>query len=203
MKQFFICLSCALLVTGAAAAQRRFKAGVRAGINTTSYTFSRLGAGGTEFSPGQAKAGYEAGFVLRYDITRHLLVQTELDFSFVNYAYRLRGATDRNISMRTERFDIPLLLGLRLGPVRLFGGARFPVSESGHSSVPRLLEVDYSRKVGITGGVGFDIRRFFFDFRISGYGRSHVWDTFTTDGVAYRVKVPRNIVYGGSIGFFF
>ena len=56
---------------------------------------------------------------------------------------------------------------------------------------------------GIMGGVGFNIRKFFFDFRLSGYARSHVWNTFVSDGVSQRVRVPRNLVYGGSVGFFF
>ena len=41
------------------------------------------------------------------------------------------------------------------------------------------------------------------DFRLSGYARSHVWNTFVSDGVSQRVRVPRNLVYGGSVGFFF
>jgi len=53
---------------------------------------------------------------------------------------------------------------------------------------------------GIMGGVGFNIRKFFFDFRLSGYARSHVWNTFVSDGVSQRVRVPRNLVYGGWSG---
>ena len=48
-----------------------------------------------------------------------------------------------------------------------------------------------------------NIRKFFIDFRISGYPRSRVWHDFTSEGIAQRVKVPHDIVYGGSLGFFF
>ena len=53
------------------------------------------------------------------------------------------------------------------------------------------------------GGLGFNVRKFFIDFRISGYPRSRVWHDFTSEGIAQRVKVPHDIVYGGSLGFFF
>ena len=45
MKHLFPLLLCALLLTGAASAQRRFQVGVRGGVTTTSYTFSRVEIG--------------------------------------------------------------------------------------------------------------------------------------------------------------
>ena len=87
--------------------------------------------------------------------------------------------------------------------LRLFGGAQFRVADSERDSAPKLLKVNFNDDVGIMGGVGFNIRKFFFDFRLSGYARSHVWNTFVSDGVSQRVRIPRNLVYGGSVGFFF
>lgn len=59
MKHLFPLLLCALLLTGAASAQRRFQVGVRGGVTTTSYTFSRVEIGENRFRPGPAKAGYQ------------------------------------------------------------------------------------------------------------------------------------------------
>ena len=148
-------------------------------------------------------AGYQAGFVLRFNLTRRLHLQSELNFAFVNYSIRAEGSRARSVSLRSERFEIPLLLGLQFGPLRLFGGAQFRVADSERDSAPKLLKVNFNDDVGIMGGVGFNIRKFFFDFRLSGYARSHVWNTFVSDGVSQRVRVPRNLVYGGSVGFFF
>lgn len=204
MKHLVLILLSALLFSGAASAQRRFQVGVRGGVSTTSYTFSRVEIGENRFRPGPAKVGYEVGFVLRLNLTKHLHLQSELDYAFVNYAVRAQGATARNVALRTERFEIPVQLGLQFGPVRLFGGAQFRVADSERSSAPKLLKVNFNNDdIGVMGGVGFNIRKFFFDFRVSGYARSRVWNTFTSDGVSQRVKVPRNIVYGGSVGFFF
>ena len=110
----------------------------------------------------------------------------------------------QRIALRTERFEIPVQLGFQFGVLRLFGGALFRVTESERSSVPQLLKVRFNNgDVGVMGGLGFNIRKFFIDFRISGYPRSRVWHDFTSEGIARRVKVPHDIVYGGSLGFFF
>ena len=77
------------------------------------------------------------------------------------------------------------------------------MADSERDSAPKLLKVNFNDDVGIMGGVGFNIRKFFFDFRLSGYARSLVWNTFVSDGVSQRVRIPRNLVYGGSVGFFF
>ena len=76
MKHLFPLLLCALLLTGAASAQRRFQVGVRGGVTTTSYTFSRVEIGENRFRPGPAKADYQAGFVLRFNLTRRLHLQS-------------------------------------------------------------------------------------------------------------------------------
>ena len=128
---------------------------------------------------------------------------TTTSYTFVNYSIRAEGSRTRSVSLRSERFEIPLQLGLQFGPLRLFGGAQFRVADSERDSALKLLKVNFNDDVGIMGGVGFNIRKFFFDFRLSGYARSHVWNTFVSDGVSQRVRVPRNLVYGGSVGFFF
>lgn len=96
MKHLFPLLLCALLLTGTASAQRRFQVGVRGGVTTTSYTFSRVEIGENRFRPGPAKAGYQAGFVLRFNLTRRLHLQSELNFAFVNYSIRAEGSRARS-----------------------------------------------------------------------------------------------------------
>ncbi|MFQ7503318.1 MAG: PorT family protein [Alistipes finegoldii] len=152
--------------------------------------------GENRFRPGPAKAGYQAGFVLRFNLTRRLHLQSELNFAFVNYSIRAEGsapAAVRNPAAAGSPVRAPAALRRRPVPRgRLRAGQR-----------PKLLKVNFNDDVGIMGGVGFNIRKFFFDFRLSGYARSHVWNTFVSDGVSQRVRIPRNLVYGGSVGFFF
>lgn len=116
MKHLFPLLLCALLLTGAASAQRRFQVGVRGGVTTTSHTFFPCGNRRKPIPARPAKADYQAGFVLRFNLTRRLHLQSELNFAFVNYSIRAEGSRTRSVSLRSERFEIPLQLGLQFGP---------------------------------------------------------------------------------------
>ena len=176
MKHLVFTLLAALVFSGAASAQR-LMVGVRGGVNFADYSFVPTRIGDTRFTPGAVRAGYDV---------------------------LAENSGSRRIALRTERFEIPVQLGFQFGVLRLFGGALFRVTESERSSVPQLLKVRFNNgDVGVMGGLGFNVRKFFIDFRISGYPRSRVWHDFTSEGIARRVKVPHDIVYGGSLGFFF
>jgi len=95
MKHLFPLLLCALLLTGAASAQRRFQAPAAASPPPAT-PFSRVEIGENRFRPGPAKAGYQAGFVLRFNLTRRLHLQSELNFAFVNYSIRAEGSRARS-----------------------------------------------------------------------------------------------------------
>ena len=202
MKHLVFLLA-ALLTSGAASAQR-LMVGVRGGVSFADYSFVPTLIGDTRFSPGSARVGYNVGFVLRLNLSKHLHLQSELNYAFVNYNVQAQSDVNRRIVLRTERFEIPVQLGLQIGVLRLFGGPQFRITGSGRSSAPEVLKVRFNKSdVGVMGGLGFTVRKFFIDFRISGYPRSRVWHNFTSDGITRRVKVPHDIVYGGSLGFFF
>lgn len=203
MKHLFPLLLCALLLTGAASAQRRFQVGVRGGVTTTSYTFSRVEIGENRFRPGPAKAGYQAGLVLRFNLTRRLHLQSELNFAFVNYSIRAEGPRTRSVSLRSERFEIPLQLGLQFGPLRLFGGAQFRLSQTQRSSASNLLRIGFNDSdMALSGGAGLKICKFFLEFRVTGYPGSRT-NEFRSGSSVERVRMQHHIVYGSSIGFFF
>ena len=206
MKHLVFTLLAALLVSGAASAQR-LMVGVRGGVNLTDYSFDATRIGDTRFTPGTPRVGYDVGFVLRLNLSKRLHLQSELDYAFVNYSVRaasVGNAGSSRLTLRTERLEIPVQLGFQFGVLRLFGGALFRVTDSERSSSPQLLRVGFNNgDVGVTGGLGLNIHKFFIDLRVSGYPRSRVWHDFTSGGVTQRVKVPHDLVYGGSIGFFF
>ena len=62
MKHLVFTLLAALLVSGAASAQR-LMVGVRGGVNFTDYSFVPTRIGDIRFSPGSPRAGYDVGFV--------------------------------------------------------------------------------------------------------------------------------------------
>ena len=53
--------------------------------------------GDTCFTPGAVRAGYDVGFVLRLNLSKHLHLQSELNYAFVNYNVLAEN------SRRTER----------------------------------------------------------------------------------------------------
>lgn len=202
MKRFFLLLL-ALGISGAVSA-RVLTFGVRGGVNFTDCSFKSLTVGDTRFSPGSVRAGFDTGFVLRLNLARHLHLQSELDYTFANYEVLAGRAADNRISIRNERLEIPVLLGLRFGAFRLFGGVRFRVTDSSRSNNQQLLRVKFdSGKSDLVGGIGFDIRKFFLDFRVSGISWDKTRYGFSSGGATRRVEVSRDIVYGASLGFFF
>lgn len=203
MKHLFFTLLLALGVTGATSAHR-LMVGVRGGVKVADYSFVPTRIGNAHFSPGPLRAGYDVGLVVRLNLSRHLHLQSELNYAFINYDIRTQGVGPRSVTLRAERLEIPVQLGFQFGPLRLFGGAQFRVSDSERSSAPQVLKIGFNDSdVGVMGGIGLNIRKFFIDFRASGFPRSRVWHDFTSGGVTRRVKAPHDIVYGGSIGFFF
>ena len=143
MKHLVFTLLAALVFSGAASAQR-LMVGVRGGVNFADYSFVPTRIGDTRFTPGAVRAGYDVGFVLRLNLSKHLHLQSELNYAFVNYNVLAENSGSRRIALRTERFEIPVQLGFQFGVLRLFGGALFRVTESERSSVPQLLKVRFN-----------------------------------------------------------
>ena len=105
MKHLVFTLLAALLVSGAASAQR-LMVGVRGGVNFTDYSFVPTRIGDIRFSPGSPRAGYDVGFVLRLNLSKHLHLQSELDYAFVNYSVRAGDAGNRRLTLRLSLIHI-------------------------------------------------------------------------------------------------
>lgn len=192
-----------LAATGAAFAQR-LQVGVRGGINTTDFSMAPTTVGGTTFSRGSGKVGYEAALLLRFRLAKHLHLQSGLNYQFNPYAFRVSGQMNVRLTVDARRLEIPVELGLNFGVLRLFAGPVFRVAQWQKSSVPRLLKIGFNDSdIALTGGAGLHIRKFFIDFRITGYPWSQVHYTFRSGDSSARVKVNRNLLYGGSVGFYF
>ena len=84
MKHLVFTLLAALVFSGAASAQR-LMVGVRGGVNFADYSFVPPRIGDTRFTPGAVRAGYDVGFVLRLNLSKHLHLQSELNYAFVHY----------------------------------------------------------------------------------------------------------------------
>ncbi|MCX4300970.1 MAG: outer membrane beta-barrel protein [Alistipes sp.] len=205
MKRLLLISSFVLLFASGTASARRLQVGFRGGINTTDYRFSPVAIGETRFVTGSSRAGFETGFVLRLNLSKFVHLQSELNYDFVNYSIRAtRANLQTDVRLRSERLEVPVQLGFQLGIVRLFGGASFRLNNSLHSSHPDLLKIRFdTENMAWMGGIGLNFKHFFLDFRLQGYPGSKHNNIFESNGIRQKVHIRSNIVYGGSLGFFF
>ena len=207
MKQLVLSFATlALLLTAALpASAARLQFGARGGINTTSFRFNAVTIDGTRFTPGPARIGYEAGFVVRLNLSHHFHLQSEINYDFVNYRINaVREESAREVRLHSERLELPVQLGFQFGPVRLFGGAAFRLNSVDRSSRPKLLQIDHNgERVAWMGGIGLNVRHFFLDLRVQGYPGTKRYNNFISNGIQRRVRMNHDLIWGGSLGFFF
>lgn len=204
MKRLFITLTLLLAMVATSHAQR-LQVGVRVGVNATDFSLPKVLFDGGYVVGGNTKVGFETALMARLNITRHLHLQTEFEYSRTGYQLRYVSPTfEQRIKVHANRIEIPLMAGVTIGPIRLFGGPFFRIAHSEKSSAPLLAKLHFNDSdVGIMGGVGANIRKFFVEARISGYPKSSIRSSVEVDGYRQRVKVGRNIRYSLSTGFFF
>ena len=194
MKRLFTLLIILSAVTSTASAQR-FRVGFRIGANATDYSLPIVPFDGGYLVGGNTRVGFETALVARLNITRHLHLQTEFEYSLTGYQLRhVRTEGEQRIRLHANRVEVPLMLGVNIGAVRLFGGTFFRIAHSEKSEAPYLAKIRFNDSdVGVMGGVGINIRNFFVEARISGYPQSSVKSTIVSNGESRHIMVGRNI----------
>ncbi len=121
-----------------------------------------------------------------------LFIQPEIIFSQVNQSVDANqvGATNpRNLELDVSRVDIPLLVGKKLGPVRLLAG---PVYSANISDLTGDISSDLeSGTFGYQVGVGVEIRKFMLDIRYEGAFSSFA-SNLIVDQTNYQVDLRTN-----------
>ncbi|GJM32553.1 MAG: hypothetical protein DHS20C18_15540 [Saprospiraceae bacterium] len=163
------------------AAQAQFKLGVRMGINTTDLNpndIKILDANGLDrfnLALKQANYGVHGGLVFSFR-KNNLMIQPEVLLNSNKVDYTITDAQGSGLvdSIRSEKYqylDIPVLLGLKLGPLRLHGG---PVGHIYINSTSELEGLDgYLDRfepftLGYQLGVGLTIWKLMLDVRYEG-----------------------------------
>lgn len=145
--------------------------------------------------------GYQFGLFARFG--RGLHVQPEILFNSNKLDFET--TVDGNSFQTTETFnniDIPILVGLKLGPLHAQAGpvGRFYLgSDEKVASIVEDYQDDEDRlKVGYQAGFGIDLWRFSLDFRYEGSLR-HFGDVIDIDGKAFSLdnKAGRAVVSMG------
>jgi len=159
------------------------KFGIRAGLNTTSIDPNSLlilnnnDAEELRLGLERARYGYHLGVFLQLQAD-FLFIQPEVWFRSNSIDYKLEdlqvGTVNTIVTEQYQYLDIPVLLGLKLGPLRLgcgpvghlFINSTSDIQEGnfGDDYDPRFRELT----VGYIAGLGIDIWNFHIDFNYEG-----------------------------------
>jgi hypothetical protein len=156
--------------------------GLKAGVSTTSITMDDAktitSSGGAKYLLGKAEGanyGIHAGIFVRAGISK-LYIQPELLFSTRSNEYSLSKVNSLTDSLSVKqvfnKLDIPVMIGLKFGPVRINAGPVGSVRIGSPKELiadPDVKAVYASMTFGYQAGVGLDIfKKLTIDLRYEG-----------------------------------
>jgi len=211
LKKTFIVTLFAICCVASAEAQ--LKIGLRLGVSTTDVNPNDLdilnnGTTQIRLALDDAKYGIHGGLVIQGKIG-NFLIQPEILFNSNRVDYEVSDAQNPDVSplIKEEKYqylDIPVLLGFKLGPLRLQAG---PVGHIYINSSSELTDIDgYEERFkdftfGWQGGIGLDLWKIMLDVRYEG-NFSKFGDHITFFGDRYEFdKSPARFLF--SAGFVF
>jgi hypothetical protein len=158
----------------------QLKFGVKAGVSTNSLTMDdvkQITSGTTTYSVQrleEAKYGFHGGVFMRVKLLA-LYVQPELLFASKSSAYTVKNVTagtTKEVVQNMNKLDIPVMVGLKFGPVRinagpagslLIGTPKELIDNSSFKSTYAKMSIGYQ------AGVGLDIlKKLTIDLRYEG-----------------------------------
>jgi hypothetical protein len=210
MKKLCLVLVVSFFVFQAADAQL-FKYGLKAGIGFSNLKFSDVtgiedGNDVYDLVTGDAVTGYHIGLQTRVKVAM-LFVQPEFYFNAGGATVEQihdNGATEA-FNIRFSSLDLPVLLGFKLGPVRLMLGPTGSYVLKEDNGLTEL-DPDYSLLSssftwGWQGGIGVDLSRFTIDARYEG-SLSKLGESMSIGGSEYALDARPNQILV-SLGFWF
>jgi opacity protein-like surface antigen len=177
MKKLFVII---LVVSFAIPAFSQVKIGLKAGVSTSSLSMATLKtvtSGTTSYTVDAvttAKYGFHGGAFVRLSLL-FIYLQPELLFSTRTNEYtvtNVQTSVSTVVKQDFNKLDIPVMLGLKIGPLRLNGG---PAASLLINSPKSLIDDpdfknSYSKMtIGYQAGVGIDLLKILtFDIRYEG-----------------------------------
>lgn len=220
MKRLFLVLSLALAFAVTAHAQF-FSFGVKGGVNSSKVSIDRVewnniqtsdGIRDFAIEQGDSKLGLHFGAFARLKVSK-IYIQPELLFTQTRGEFVINDITNpqdvtTNIAKQTfNKFDVPVMVGLKFGPARVGLGpvASFIINDKSELSkfITSDAENEFNKAVfGYQVGVGVDILKFAtIDLKYEG-NLSKLGDGVTIGGVERKFD-QRNPQLILSLGIFF
>ena len=177
MKKLLV-IVLAVFIALPAVAQVNF--GIKAGLSTTSITMEDLKtvtSGQTSYTVEKLKGanyGFHGGLFVRLNIAK-LYIQPELLFANRTNEYtvaNLATVTDSIVKQKFNKLDIPVMVGLKFGPLRLNAGpsATLLINSPADLIKDPDFKTMYSRLTfGYQAGIGLDLlKKLTIDLRYEG-----------------------------------
>jgi hypothetical protein len=153
----------------------QIKFGIKAGVSTSSLSMSDIKTVTSPASSGSnkftvealtsAKYGFQGGFFMRATLFG-IYIQPELLLTTRTNEYTVTDITNSNVPLSTvvkqnfNKLDIPVLIGLKLGPIRLNAGPSGSIlinSPKELISEPGFKNLYSRMTIGYQAGLGFDL----------------------------------------------
>jgi len=149
--------------------------GIKAGLSSENLGFEEIQTNGLRLAIKDAAYGFHLGLFARAYPGARLFIQPELLFNSNTVDFTVNdiadGLVNKVLHEKYQNLDIPLLVGLKFGPLRLDAG---PVGHIHIASKSELGEIsNYSKRfkdftVGYQAGLGLDIWKILLDVRYEG-----------------------------------
>ncbi|WP_082338154.1 outer membrane beta-barrel protein [Roseivirga seohaensis] len=183
MKKFLIM---ALMLTMVYSVSAQVNFGPRVALTSTKIS---LKDNATAIKEGDGEFGYQFGAFLRVKVpVVGIYVQPELLFS--NSSATLNNGTD-DVDFSFNRIDVPVMVGGKIGPLRINAGPAFRFltsAESDLAGVTTDVKNNYKDStVGYQAGLGIDLLKFVFDLKYEGS-----LDSFAEEGQGFNVDQRMN-----------
>ena len=171
----------------------QMKFGIKAGISTTELSGSDFVKDGLTLKLKDANYGMHFGVFARGQ-AGILFIQPEATFNSISAEYEIENISGSDVfKEKYSNLDIPVLVGLKMGPIRLGAGPVGHINigkESNLTADGVVISQDYEKLTfGYQTGLGIDIWRLNFDLRYEG-NFSSVSDHFEIGGT--KVNLSKN-----------
>ena len=212
MKKLTFILAISLFLVQTSNAQL-FQWGIKAGLGINSLKIADLtniedGSDVYDLVTGENVMGYHVGFQTRINIAM-IFIQPELYFNDGGAKIEefRNDALEATYNVNFQRIDLPLLVGMKLGPARINLGpvgsyvVNESVSDDVQNSDPDYTFFSQSMTWGFQAGLGIDLSKISLDVRYEG-SLSSLGDDVTIGGSSY-VLDARPSQWTFSLGFWF
>ncbi|PTM06052.1 MAG: hypothetical protein DA405_01585 [Bacteroidetes bacterium] len=190
MKKILFAFS--ILLSLSASAQ--FDFGLRAGASLSNPRIENFKGITTisDFQYDASELSYQAGVYARVKLLA-FFVQGELYFTKINQSakasFTALNVPPKTIDLSYSRIDLPILLGLKIGPIRIVGG---PMFSSNFNDVSGNLNNDLkAASLGYQVGIGAEFSKLFVDLRYES-GLGNMANAVLIDNSSYQSDIRTN-----------